>query len=82
MCARPECGHPRAIHAGDACRINGCACTGFADGKKPPTGPRRIAVDVPDGYMVTINLSPWDPSLVLEEAVTAETSVEREVETP
>ena len=58
MCARPNCGHPRAIHAGDACRIGGCPCEGFDDGKQRPAGPRRVSIDIPDGYSATIVLSP------------------------
>jgi hypothetical protein len=69
MCARPDCGHPRAIHVGSGCRIGGCPCTGFDDGKKQPAGPRRVAIDVPDGYMLSITLTPWDPEVASEEAV-------------
>ena len=70
-CARPECGHPRAIHAGDGCRIGGCPCSGFDDGRKRATGPRRVSIDVPEGYILSITLTPWDPALASEEAVIA-----------
>jgi hypothetical protein len=55
-CAR--CGHPRAIHLTDACRIGGCACTGFSDGSRSATGPRRVALELPAGYRLTVTLSP------------------------
>lgn len=71
MCARPECGHPRAIHTTDACRINGCRCAGFDDGKRRVTGPRRVAIDIPEGYVLSITLAPWDPGAGPEEAVSA-----------
>lgn len=63
FCARPECGHPSAIHVGEACRIGGCRCAGFSDGSKRPAGPRRVSIDVPDGYMLSVTLTPWDPAL-------------------
>lgn len=70
-CAR--CPHPRGAHADDGeCRLNGCGCPGFlrsddaeAIDNEPGAGTRRIAIDVPDGYMVTITLAPYtaDPEL-------------------
>lgn len=80
MCARPDCGHPRAIHAGDACRINGCTCTGFDGGKTRPVGPRRVSIDIPDGYMFSVTLTPWDPALAAE-AWQAERDAENDNET-
>ena len=64
-CARDACGHPSQLHAnrpGDtSCRVNGCSCRAFADpepGEAPERGPRRVAIDVPDGYIVSISLIP------------------------
>lgn len=78
MCARPDCGHPRAIHAGEACRIGGCSCTGFDDGKpKRPAGPRRVSIDVPDGYELTIILTPPDDPQLAEAGAAAAKSIIR-----
>ena len=58
------CTHPRAIHRGPEgpCGINGCKCEAFRDPdiipEKPKQDRRRVCVDVPDGYVVQINLVP------------------------
>lgn len=61
------CTHIASFHverAGD-CRVDGCECVRFtstdADLETDETeaGPRRIAVDVPDGFMVTFSLIPY-----------------------
>ena len=59
-----DCEHPKGLHiAGlNACRINGCSCPRFRDPggqEQPEPGPRRVTVDVPDGYMLSISLVPY-----------------------
>jgi hypothetical protein len=69
VCLTEGCGHRRKLHrdAEDAegrwCRVTGCPCEDFLAKEEPPGEPkvRRISVDVPDGYTITISLIPWDP---------------------
>lgn len=60
-----HCQHPKASHSQVGnCRLGGCGCPGFDDGTPKPKrpGPRRVAIDVPDGYTLSVTLIPWDPS--------------------
>jgi hypothetical protein len=64
FCANSACAHPEAAHnKGGACRIGGCSCPGFDDGQRAEREPRmrRVAIDVPDGYTLSISLIPWGP---------------------
>lgn len=65
------CTHIASFHverAGD-CRVDGCTCVRFTGGEleeeadKPEIGPRRITVDVPDGFMVTFSLVPYSEAV-------------------
>jgi hypothetical protein len=64
-CFRKTCHHAVRVHADDdgACRVTGCDCERFLDkpeamqGKRPTT--RRVAIDVPDGYTLSMSLIPW-----------------------
>lgn len=60
------CDHQLAAHQ-DAetgkvgrCRITGCNCEAWAEepATAPVAGPRRVCVDVPDGYVLSISLIP------------------------
>jgi hypothetical protein len=60
------CNHLRAVHfsqTGDAvpCRITGCGCTALVEPAAPAQAdsPRRICIDLPDGYMVSVSLVPY-----------------------
>lgn len=60
-----NCKHPKAAHnQAGKCRLGGCSCPGFDDGTPKPKRPvsRRVAIDVPDGYTLSISLIPWDPN--------------------
>lgn len=60
-----HCQHPKASHNHlGKCRLGGCGCQGFDDGTPKATkpGPRRVAIDVPDGYVLSVTLIPHDPS--------------------
>lgn len=62
----PDCGHLTSVHF-DAegqpvtCRITGCACETHPakDAAEVSTEARRICIDVPDGYMVSVSLVPY-----------------------
>jgi hypothetical protein len=59
-CQNGECGHPDKIHNEAGCRKTGCPCTAFVL-PEPATAPpkvRRVCVDVPDGYVLSISLIP------------------------
>jgi hypothetical protein len=55
-----KCEHPGDVHKKDGCRVTGCECPGFDGPPAPPepTKPRRVTVDVPDGYTLSITLIP------------------------
>lgn len=59
-----RCQHPRAAHGGKgtACRFSRCGCESFDDGRPRPARPgaRRVAIDVPDGYTLSVTLIPFD----------------------
>lgn len=64
------CQHPKASHTQvGKCRLGGCGCPGFDDGSTKPQRPsaRRVAIDVPDGYTLSVTLIPYDPSAPLIE---------------
>jgi hypothetical protein len=43
------------------CRINGCQCPGFDDGTREATPrSRRVTFEVPDGYVLQVQLIPVD----------------------
>lgn len=60
------CSHPLTAHQDaatgvvDRCRVTRCGCEEFAEAEleAPPSGPRRVCVDVPDGYVLSISLIP------------------------
>lgn len=70
VCIRPECGHPEKVHGGKGCRVTGCQCSGLqlaeVQETKTPSG-RRVCVDVPDGYMLTVSLVPYTESPLADE---------------
>lgn len=58
------CEHAQRFHLAGlkACRIGGCSCQAFRDPDEPDvpeTGPRRVTIDVPAGYMLSISLVPY-----------------------
>lgn len=53
------CGHPPRLHEGH-CRVTGCPCTEYAAPAESAFPPRRVSVDVPDGYSLHISLVPID----------------------
>jgi hypothetical protein len=60
MCA---CGHIRALHRlpVGGCRLNGCRCEEFTpQGEAPrPNGEKRtVAIEIPDGYVLRVELIP------------------------
>lgn len=63
-CIRPDCEHPAYVHTEEGCRVTKCVCTALTlpepEQAKIPGG-RRISVDVPDGYMLTVTLVPYSP---------------------
>jgi len=60
------CAHQLRAHQNEEtgkvgpCRITRCGCTDFAEApiEAPASGPRRVCVDVPDGYTLSISLIP------------------------
>jgi len=58
------CTHALSAHTRDgkvaACRITNCACEAFVEAplKTPPGFARRVCIDVPDGYVVSLQLIP------------------------
>lgn len=56
-----RCGHLKGTHVLDGCRINGCRCQGFNDGTmpdEPETAPRRLVIDIPEGYFASVSVYP------------------------
>lgn len=70
------CSHQLTAHQSDTdgkvgpCRITGCECTAFVEPAPEPilAGPRRVCIDVPDGYVLSVSLIPHQP---LEEESTS-----------
>lgn len=64
-CETEGCDHARDRHAEaaspspGACRVTGCSCGAYNHAPDAPT-PRRISIDVPDGYSVHVSLVPID----------------------
>lgn len=56
------CNHDRRLHSEKGCRVTGCGCTAFVGHDPAQTGARRVCVDVPDGYTLSISLIPWSDS--------------------
>jgi hypothetical protein len=63
ICIRPDCEHPARVHNDTGCRVTACPCdalmTPEPEESKIPGG-RRVCVDVPDGYMLTVSLVPYN----------------------
>jgi len=59
-CARADCDHPAAIHNDAGCRRTSCKCDALVlpEPEQAPKGPRRVCIDVPDGYVLSISLIP------------------------
>lgn len=59
-----ECTHALKAHTRDGkvggCRITGCECGSFVEApiETPPGAPRRVCIDVPDGYVLSVSLYP------------------------
>lgn len=60
------CDHQLAAHQAEdtgkvgRCRITGCSCEGWTEEPvaAPVAGPRRVCIDVPDGYVLSVSLIP------------------------
>lgn len=62
------CPHVEGLHlAAGACRINGCPCREFIDPAKRSAGPREVVLTIPEGYMLTIQLTPLgeEPQMIV-----------------
>lgn len=59
-CLRPECEHMERDHNESGCRRTGCPCEGLLlpEETKTVVG-RRVCIDVPDGYMLSVSLVPY-----------------------
>jgi hypothetical protein len=60
------CKHPFSIHENDRCRVTNCTCDEFMD---PPDEPekavadaKRLVIEIPEGFAVTVQLVPLEPS--------------------
>lgn len=59
-----QCTHALTAHTRDdqvgACRVTGCGCMAFVEPpiETPPGAPRRVCIDVPDGYVLSVSLIP------------------------
>jgi hypothetical protein len=60
-CERDGCGHAAGFHNDAGCRVTGCVCPRFMEAREDRPRSRRVAIDVPDGYTLSISLIPWDP---------------------
>jgi hypothetical protein len=60
-CHRSGCRHARRYHNPDGCRTTGCSCKGFVGGKDEAMPGRRVCIDVPDGYVLSMSLIPHEP---------------------
>lgn len=65
LVACTDCPHPSATHdpGGDRpCRVALCGCRGYASVEAPPEtpsdGPNGVFLIIPDGYTMTITLTP------------------------
>lgn len=61
-CLRPECEHSARDHTEEGvCRRTKCPCEGLLlpEQTKTATG-HRVCMDVPDGYMLTVSLVPYE----------------------
>ena len=58
------CTHALEIHNEEGCRRTGCSCEGFAFTEPVAVPPqvRRITIDLPDGFMVSVSLVPYTAS--------------------
>lgn len=70
-CETEGCDHRRSAHAEadtpspGACRTTGCVCGAF-NHTPEPSAPRRISIDVPDGYMVSVSLVPMEATVEVD----------------
>ncbi len=55
------CGHSQTIHNDKGCRKTDCTCEAFKIVGPTVLEPsvRRVTLDLPDGYMVTVSLVPY-----------------------
>jgi hypothetical protein len=60
-CRRSGCRHARRYHNQDGCRTTGCSCRAFVAGKEEAMPGRRVCIDVPDGYVLSMSLIPHEP---------------------
>lgn len=65
ICIRSECEHPARFHTDDRCRVTACTCEELRVpepevAKVPST--RRVCIDVPDGYSLSVSLIPFTES--------------------
>lgn len=61
------CQHPEAVHAQSDtfhCRVTGCACVTFRFPDEAPAPPdpdaKRLVIEIPDGFAVTVQLMPLE----------------------
>lgn len=68
-----QCKHPQAVHGrsdsvatGIACRVTRCECEGYVEPTEEPAepepDPKRLVIEIPDGFAVTVQLMPLEPS--------------------
>lgn len=81
-CETEGCDHQRRLHAEaaspspGACRITGCRCGAFNGSPDGQPAPRRISIDVPDGYAVHVSLVPIEATVELDVTLEADPSEE------
>lgn len=65
-----NCTHLASIHLDEQghCRLTGCTCEAMVKPQEPegPAAPRRICIDLPDGYTVSVSLIPWTAAAAAE----------------
>lgn len=60
-CANPQCGHPYPVHVEELrCRVTRCECQRYVEPDDEPAAPepRRLVIEIPAGYAVTVQLVP------------------------
>lgn len=62
-----QCGHPDATHVGPdgPCRMNKCRCELFNEvgaAGRPEQPSRMVTFEIPDGYVLNVQLVPVDGS--------------------
>jgi hypothetical protein len=67
-CANAECQHPQAVHKEGEfdCRVTGCLCQDYQtpaeESEEPGADGKRLVIEIPDGFAVTVQLMPLEPS--------------------